>query len=560
MTRRFILVVLCFLGTLVFPRFVYADGAIGIVTYFPAGTEINNAVGFRYKFRLNQNNSATTKILFGTRRFYAPGAADTYLLEANLYNSWLQYADTGCTPWPPQGQNMNGQGGLWVSIPDYVKKGYVGVRQLDPATMQMFPRQNSGIDNIPGLTKIETISQSNVTAKDITIEYLRGAAFTSPLDGWGSRYLTDSQGQVSCSASLPSGVTYRTWQVTVTIDGAIYRWEFALPDDSARYLAPGEISSFGTEFFNHPGFFQVYIWEPEVMAEGGSWQPVTRWKTGYCSDCSGSVINTYGAKLSTYNGWNVIEISNDGTDTYYKTGDIFVLQSPAPPPPPPPPPAPPPVPPPPSPPPAIPPPPPPSPPPPTPSPPTPVPNPTPPPVPFPPCVNIPCSTLPPPLTPTPAPLPSQPAPAISNPAPAPTPMPPPSLPATYPTNTLVNDGGAIFLINGSVKILFTNMAAFRGLGYSLKNVVTGSTTGYPLASYKITTARADHAWGSWLSIGRRVYYYDSSGLIYVPNPTIFLNNGGQWKFVVPANKYDLVVFRKNPKLPPLVESDPRVIR
>jgi hypothetical protein len=55
----------------------------------------------------------------------------------------------------------------------------------------------------------------------------------------------------------------------------------------------------------------------------------------------------------------------------------------------------------------------------------------------------------------------------------------------------------------------------------------------------ISTANAAHPWGSWVSHNGTVYYSTQSGLVGVPTPAIFTANGGQWKFVVPANSYDL---------------------
>lgn len=303
-----------------------AAGVIDLFPYFSQGSEVQNAIGFRYKIRVNQNQSAPTKIIFGGRRFYGPNSTDTYLLDTNLYDHWIQYTDTGCTSWPTPGKLFSGQAGLWVSVPDYNKKGLVGIRPADAQTLQMFPRANSGIDNIQGLTKIETISQQNITGKDISIQLVRGDTFTTPLDGWGSRFITDASGAVQCSALLPSGVLYRKWLVTAILDGSSYKWEVAFPDDSARYLSPGEMQTFITEFFEHPGFFQAYIWDLEFLREGYStWERVAQWKMTRCEGgCNGSA-ETAGAKLSTYAGHPVIEISNDGTASYFKIGDIFTL-------------------------------------------------------------------------------------------------------------------------------------------------------------------------------------------------------------------------------------------
>jgi hypothetical protein len=112
--------------------------------------------------------------------------------------------------------------------------------------------------------------------------------------------------------------------------------------------------------------------------------------------------------------------------------------------------------------------------------------------------------------------------------------------STYPSGSLVNDGGTIYFISGTTKVPFTNWQSFVGLGYSLNQVTNGDTSGYTASSsYMISTANAAHPWGSWVSHNGTVYYSTQSGLVGVPTPAIFTANGGQWKFVVPANQYDL---------------------
>lgn len=180
----------------------------------------------------------------------------------------------------------------------------------------MFPRQNSGVDAIDGFTKIEAIGQTNIAGKDVYVEYIRGETFTEPLGDWGYRF--------GASDSLPAGRVYRKWVAKIVIENVQYQLNFALPEDGAKYFAPWEINSFVTEFFDQPGFFQVYFWDLEIQKEGSlTWEPIKKWRMGYKSD---SVENIgYGVKVSQYNNKSVIEISNDGTDTYLKLGGILEL-------------------------------------------------------------------------------------------------------------------------------------------------------------------------------------------------------------------------------------------
>lgn len=127
----------------------------------------------------------------------------------------------------------------------------------------------------------------------------------------------------------------------------------------------------------------------------------------------------------------------------------------------------------------------------------------------------------------------------------------------YPSSSLVNDSGTIYFISGTIKVPFTSWTAFTGLGYSLNNVSNGDLSSYILSSnYSINTSAAIHPWGQWLINNGTVYYSTQDGLIPVPSADVFMANGGQWNFVVKANKYDLA---ESSNLPVLTANDPRVI-
>lgn len=129
----------------------------------------------------------------------------------------------------------------------------------------------------------------------------------------------------------------------------------------------------------------------------------------------------------------------------------------------------------------------------------------------------------------------------------------------YSSGNLVNDGGTIYFISGTTKIPFTNWQAFVGLSYSSRNIVSGDLSNYtPTQSYFITTANAAHPWGSWLLYNGTVYYFHESGLIGVPSWDVFINNGGDAKYVVRTNSYDTQNLNVN--LPILTTNDPRVYK
>jgi plastocyanin len=124
----------------------------------------------------------------------------------------------------------------------------------------------------------------------------------------------------------------------------------------------------------------------------------------------------------------------------------------------------------------------------------------------------------------------------------------------YPSGSLVNDNGTIYLIP------FTNYQAFIGLGYSAKNVVVGSTQGFSLSTYAITSSRDAHPWGSWLLYKGTVYYNHQTGLIGVPSYDVFTSDGGNDSIILPANAADIVVLNNpgNNSLPILQTNDTRL--
>jgi hypothetical protein len=128
---------------------------------------------------------------------------------------------------------------------------------------------------------------------------------------------------------------------------------------------------------------------------------------------------------------------------------------------------------------------------------------------------------------------------------------------SFPSGTLVNDHGTIYLISQQTKIGFTSMAVLRGLSYKLLNVVVGDTSAYQTSqTYILTDPRMAHPLGSWLLYKKTVYYSHSLGLIGVPSWDVFLSNGGKASLLLPANTADLA----QPRLSPVLDShDARVM-
>jgi hypothetical protein len=163
------------------------------------------------------------------------------------------------------------------------------------------------------------------------------------------------------------------------------------------------------------------------------------------------------------------------------------------------------------------------------------------------------------VIPAPTPITPRPQPIVS-PAQPPELLPTPLPAKIYPSNTLVNDGGTLYLIEGILKIQFTSIRVLKGLGYDLNNLVTGDTRNYTVASTKLSTITQAHPSGSWLSYRSKIYYTTATGLIPVLNKKMVLDNGGLTKYIVPMSASDLTLLKTKRLLPPMVKQDKRVGR
>ncbi len=131
----------------------------------------------------------------------------------------------------------------------------------------------------------------------------------------------------------------------------------------------------------------------------------------------------------------------------------------------------------------------------------------------------------------------------------------------YVTGTLIDDGGTVYLIVGNKKVAFTNFNAFNGLGYSLRNVFKANISDYGLAqTYWIDSPTITHPWSSWVKYNGTVYYVHESGLIGVPSQSVFKNNGGKEKYVLPINQADINWLNEKHNLPVLESNDSRIYK
>lgn len=179
--------------------------------------------------------------------------------------------------------------------------------------------------------------------------------------------------------------------------------------------------------------------------------------------------------------------------------------------------------------------------------------------------GTPFSTLSGPATVTP-PAPNPPAPTQPVPVSGGLQYTPPMstpFPAPYPTGTLVLEGNTIYFLmaKDGVKIPFSTLAAFTGLGYKSQNVQKVDVSSFRVSTgYIISSANEEHPWGSWLwASDGTLYYSHSSGLIGVPSMEVFAANGGKTEMIVPMNSADKHILQANPNLPVLEVGDDRML-
>ncbi len=136
-------------------------------------------------------------------------------------------------------------------------------------------------------------------------------------------------------------------------------------------------------------------------------------------------------------------------------------------------------------------------------------------------------------------------------------------PSIYlPTGSLAIQNKTVYYIYENSKIPFPSFSIFSGLGYSLKNVIKADLTGYKLPEvYGFISPRTEHPWGSWVRIGKSVYYFHPEG--YIPAPSLEVLNSNRQTTnlpIVKANQTDISAIKKGPVLPIMVKNDPRIIK
>lgn len=291
------------------PAIAFGQNGVGhIWPYFPDGPTVSKVTAIRFMFSVVQDTAVNEKILFSDERLFGPDA-DTYLVEHNLYSNELLYTDPVVTTWPLIGDDIQEEATMRLSIGDYNKKGFVGVKTGDAVN---FPRQSYLIDG-HGVPKTDMISQFNLNS---------GA--TGEVDVVRGDVVTDHSGWKWNGMPLARNVVFREWDMTFIFGGKSYPTRIAFPDRNSSFVVPGELLVFGSEFFKDAGNFQIELWNMQYQSLSTvGWQPLWKWViTDYDGDGS-----DWGFKKVDVNGHSVVEVST-GDGPYLSVDSVIDLSTP----------------------------------------------------------------------------------------------------------------------------------------------------------------------------------------------------------------------------------------
>jgi hypothetical protein len=292
-------------------------GSALLDAYFEPGQGISDAIKLRFKCQVAENscsrrgNQQVWKIIF-MNHFLAGDVGERWReFESNLYSWRFTYPHRiKMVPGQPSPRrDIQGESSIFLSISDNYRDRKAGASSRN---ISMFPTMDQEIDAIKDLWKREQVSQANITGKTVAVEVTRGETATD-LSNW------------CVHGELPAD-TYRIWTMTASWDAKSYAVDVVMPDSGARYYRPENPVRLATEaFFINPGLLRAYYWDLEVQRENqSSWQPLTKWKLIHTDATPDG--NTWGMKLATFQGRPAIEVSNEGTRTYMKKGEIIELK------------------------------------------------------------------------------------------------------------------------------------------------------------------------------------------------------------------------------------------
>lgn len=130
-----------------------------------------------------------------------------------------------------------------------------------------------------------------------------------------------------------------------------------------------------------------------------------------------------------------------------------------------------------------------------------------------------------------------------------------ALPVKAHPFTLFLNGKTVHLIAGGTQYAFASEKTFLGLGYTYKMLMAkpiATPAGKPAI---LNNTSAAHVPGNWIQSGKTIFYITPSGRIPFATYEAFTSNGGQLRYVVKANAFDLAL----PELPVATPADPRLL-
>lgn len=321
----------------------------------PQGVTATEITQFRYKARINHNiedlRHKNRHIVFTPLHLSQLSNDKNYSLQLNLSSRGFRFDDAQACAEPIPSATTT-EGSVKVGIADWpaicvggipcpsngvcpnsnvkCKAGHLGLKSRSP---EVFPRVTTSTDLNYNVSILHAFSQIDLNGMDLefTVKKESKFEFESTQSDWGYRWRRKDNDHI-CDASLPAG-KYQSWTAYIKAADAsgqstTYAVDYLMDDATAEFIDVrnrGHIMPIVSEFLHHLGFFQVYMWDFQFKRENATqWEDINQFEVTGPLETISNYHGWFGMRLAKYDGKTVLEISNDGTDSYFRSGDGIV--------------------------------------------------------------------------------------------------------------------------------------------------------------------------------------------------------------------------------------------
>ncbi len=289
------------------------SGVVGATPRPRPGEDFDHFVATRFRAKVGPRSTGRDgKVLFVSMGVHGPAGPRSYSIQTNLHSYHFEQTDGMCERAMLPAYPVKPWTTMTFADVDYPRTRETGLRINEAG----FPRVAGLVDGIDDLWIMGAAgSDLDLTNQEISVWVFRGDTFTDDLDDWGFGCRADGR--------LQPGTRYIRWYVVVTTPKGTFGATYAFPEMYAEYVLPVHVL---TEFFNQPGFYQVFFWDAEAQREGSdAWERLPHWELNFPPQGPGSPADR-GVRYAIVDGHPAVEVSNDGTPTYLgHVGDAIDL-------------------------------------------------------------------------------------------------------------------------------------------------------------------------------------------------------------------------------------------